>query len=363
LSEVGIEPCFNIAPTQTLPVIVRTSDRPVPHLMRCGFEPFWFFVEDPWQYWVTAQRSGFMPQHFGPPLIWVGLLLPALVWRGRSLPPAQRLQTALTPLPQVALASFGLFLAAHALLFKLYFPGRYTQHSLRVVMALSAGLALAILLDSLSRWASGREQARVGWRAFTASIFMAALGAALILYPDIAAHTGSGFPLTRYRVGEQPVVYEFLASQPRDILVASVSDEANYLPPFAKRSIVFGDKYAALVSVEFRRQMHERAIDVMRGNYSPDLRDAQAIIRKYGVTFWLVRRSSFSPTYVRESWMMAYQPEVSEVLASLTLGIAPALARTLGSCSVFSSSGMVVLQAECILAIPPADLAPASTPP
>ena len=40
-SEVGIEPRFNIAPTQELPIIVGTAEGPTMRFMRWGFEPFW----------------------------------------------------------------------------------------------------------------------------------------------------------------------------------------------------------------------------------------------------------------------------------------------------------------------------------
>jgi len=39
--QVHIEPRFNVAPTQSLPVIIGTSDGPSLYVMRWGFEPFW----------------------------------------------------------------------------------------------------------------------------------------------------------------------------------------------------------------------------------------------------------------------------------------------------------------------------------
>ncbi len=41
LHEAGIEPRFNAAPTQELPVIIGTPEGPALQLMRWGFEPFW----------------------------------------------------------------------------------------------------------------------------------------------------------------------------------------------------------------------------------------------------------------------------------------------------------------------------------
>src|SRR6185503_3873565 len=61
-------------------------------------------------------------------------------------------------LAQVLAASFGLFFAAHALLFTLHLPSRYTIYSLRMVVALAAGIAIVAILDALFRWSETR-----GW--------------------------------------------------------------------------------------------------------------------------------------------------------------------------------------------------------
>jgi len=45
-----------------------------------------------------------------------------------------------------------IFFAAHALLFKLHVPSRYTGMSLRI-MALAAGMAFLVILDAVFHWA------------------------------------------------------------------------------------------------------------------------------------------------------------------------------------------------------------------
>jgi len=46
-----------------------------------------------------------------------------------------------------------IFFAAHALLFKLHVPSRYTGMSLRIIMALAAGMAFLVILDAVFHWA------------------------------------------------------------------------------------------------------------------------------------------------------------------------------------------------------------------
>ena len=60
----------------------------------------------------------------------------------------RRLSPDVVLLGQLTVASFIMFGAAHLLLFRLHLPSRYTQHSLRFVLALAAGIVLCVLLNA-----------------------------------------------------------------------------------------------------------------------------------------------------------------------------------------------------------------------
>jgi hypothetical protein len=44
--------------------------------------------------------------------------------------------------------------------------------------------------------------------------------------------------------GRQPDLYRYFASQPKDIMIASLSDEANNLPTFARRPVLTSSECA-----------------------------------------------------------------------------------------------------------------------
>ncbi|MEK0187369.1 hypothetical protein WMG39_21305, partial [Microcoleus anatoxicus PTRS2] len=99
-----------------------------------------FFRPNPLDYWLTGRGSGMFPKSLFTPVThcaaWLFPLL--LVWRSH-FPVAKQIQSNIWLLLQLFLASLVMFLAAHATIFKLYQPGRYTAYSLRfIVVFLSA---------------------------------------------------------------------------------------------------------------------------------------------------------------------------------------------------------------------------------
>ena len=321
-----------------------------------------FFFADPWEFWIERQRSGLLRQPFGPPLIWAGLLLPVLLLAGRTFPLASRLVDGARPLPQLLVASLGLFFLAHALLFKLYLPSRYAQHSVRIVLSIAAGLALAIVAERIVAIVSQRMPPSFAGRiAWLPAGLVAAPLLLLLFVPTIGWLVEGELPDARYRLGEEPSIYRFLAAQPHDTLVASLSDVADFIPPFARRSVVIGPKYALPYHSEYHREMDRRARDLVRAQYTADLAALQEVTRRYGIDYWLVRRSAFTVEYVEEAWFEDVQPETRLVAAQLRQGVTPALMQLVDRCAAHGSGSLVLVRAACILDTP-IYLRPARTP-
>jgi len=299
-----------------------------------------------WLYWIVHPRTGLLPRPailFRPELLLIGLFLPMALLFPSRFPLAKRMDPNIALLPQMLLASVGMFFAAHALLFRLHLPSRYTKYSFRIVMALAAGMALVLILDQVLRWAERNPSFLKGLVAWS----LIALSAALLLHFPLST---KGFPKANYVLGRYPSLYEFFSRQPKDILIASLTKEADNLPTFARRSILTARKYAIPYQIGYYRQFRQRTADLVRAQYSPDLAVVQGFIRKYGVSLWLLERTSFTPEYVsRDTWIKQYQPEANEAVHRLKKGEVPALAAFMGRCSVYEDMHFVVLDARCIL--------------
>lgn len=309
-----------------------------------------FFIPNLGDYWFTGQRSGIMPKFGTVVPILLALALPLLLLLFPLLFPLLKQLTKVRILVQITLASLGMFFMAHALLFKLHLPSRYTEHSLRIVTALAGGIALTVMLDSLFLWARARRQKAKDKTLKERQRL--ALGLATLLLTALVIHPVffKEFPKTDYAVGQAPALYKFFAQQPKDILIASLTEETVNLPSFTKRSILVGGTgFPVPYHKGYYAEIRNRTIDLIDAQYSSNLNQVQGFIQKYGVDFWLVEHSAFAPNYLADSrWISQYQPAASEAINQLQQGNIPALVTLKERCAVFNTGNFVVLQASCI---------------
>lgn len=131
-------------------------------------------------------------------------------------------------------------------------------------------------------------------------------------------------------------------------MIASVSEEADFLPTFARRSILIGREYAIRDHVGYYSEFKRRAIDLLQAQYSSNLAEVQNFIKKYDIDFWLLEETAFTPEYIENNrWLKQYQ-SATQAQIILQQGAIPALMALKQSCSVFETKNLVVLEAECI---------------
>jgi len=305
-----------------------------------------FFHVHPKDFWLTGKRSGMFPKSlFTPATQCAGLVLPFLLSFGSAFPLIKNITSRIWLLVHLLLSSLGMFFIAHALLFRLHLPSRYTGLSFRIIIALATAIALTLIIDALFNWAENRQRFPIKFRAIISLVLTGLILASLVLYPAFV----KGFPLVKYKVGRSSDLYEFFREKPEDILIASLEEEANLLPTFAQRSILLGREYAIPYQVGYYSQFRQRVIDLIFAQYSSDLTDVKDFIQKYGIDFWMVHRGSFTPEYVEDnSWLMQYE-SAQDAVTFLQLGYIPALATTIPTCTVFQNDSLFVLDANCIL--------------
>ncbi|MBE9128559.1 MULTISPECIES: hypothetical protein [unclassified Coleofasciculus] len=331
---------YTLSISEFSPVITAAIAKTLPDFLPQGRTSF--FVEDAWEFWFNGRSGIRIDTALAPPLAYSGLLLPILLNLPSRFPLTQQITRGIGVLPKLLLASGILFFAAHALLFKLHLPSRYTQHSLRIAIALAAGITLTLLIDAISLGAKSTQLRQILALGSTALISITLLG-----YPHLALNT---FPWTYYTVGGVPKLYEFFQQQPQHTLIASLAEEANNLPTFAQRSILVGREYAVPYHWGYYRQFRQRTLDLINAQYSPNPRVVRDFIEKYGIDFWLLPATPFTPDSIaNNNWLMQYQPAANEAIAQLEAGKIPALKPLVVPCSVLETQDLVVLKADCIL--------------
>ncbi len=305
-----------------------------------------FFRPNPVDYWLTGRGSGMFPKSlFTPVTHCVGLFLPMLLlWRRSAFPLARRINSKIWLLLQLFLASLAMFLAAHATIFKLYQPGRYTAYSLRLIVVLMSAIALTLIIDGVGNWASTTET-KFHLKNLVALSTIAVIAIAVVLYPCLVEK----FPTVGYVEGKMPALYKFFQQQPQDIVIASIAPEVDYLPTFSQRSVLVGKEYAVPYQKGYYSRFQQRASDLIRAQYTGDKSVLLNFINKYGVDFWMLEQNALTLQYVEDyGWIDDFDATPEAILA-LKQGKIPALAPAVTSCAVFQNEIVVVLDASCIV--------------
>jgi hypothetical protein len=314
-----------------------------------------FFWDNPLIYWFWGRGGMFSYTVFLSPLLLFGLLFPILIFFPKRFPLVGQLQPQTIILLHTLITGFSLFFAAHLLLFRLHLPGRYTQYNIPILLAITGAIALTLLLDSLFRWAQNSP-----WLPkFITLLVTTALTLTVLLYPGVI----EAIPQSFYVHGDYEELYQFFAQQPKDTMIASLTDEADNLPTFSQRSVLISREAAIPYHLGYYLPFRQRVLDVLEAQYSPDLTTVQAVNQKYKIDFWLLNHKSFTPELLEaperesivdhfesshKSWLQQYQPLVSQIHQQLLQGQTPALARVADACTVFDDGQYYVLDTRCI---------------
>lgn len=313
-----------------------------------------FFSENIFDFWFNSRRSGMFPKSlFTPATQCLALLFPVLFLFRPAFPLLDRIKPGIWVMFQLFVSSVMMFLLAHAFLFKLHLPNRYTGISLRIVVAVITIVAFTVILDALLNWIEVKGQVKSEKKEviprkvqkIVAGGLIGVMTISLLFYPSFVPF----FPLVKYEQADRPELYEFFQQQPKDALTASLSGEINQLPTFAQRSILMGREYAISYHTGYYQQVNQRTTDLIKAHYSPNLEELQTFIQKYGIDLFLIELYAFVPEYFYfNDWMNEFE-EGKQAYQFLKTGEFPALAKTISKCSIYTAEEWFILDANCIL--------------
>ena len=322
------------------PVVSLAAAKQLPDFHEGGRNPF--FSNDPLFFWFTGIRSGIFPT-FQPFFLGFGFLLPILLYLPTRLPLVQQITRKTFILLQITIVALGLFVAAHLLLFKLHLPSRYTAYTLRFALVYAAAIVLTLLFDAGLRWLVQSSRSKPVSRSMVWG-FLALLMAALLLSPSYEY----SFMRVNYKTGRTPQLYEFFAQQPKDIMIASLAQEIDFVPTFSRRSILVGREYAIPYHAGYIDRFRERANDLIRAQYSLDRNELKDVIQRHSIDFWVLSRDAFQPATLTKTWIRQYPQAIQTAARNLKRG-RPVLRQLQRSCSVLQEANLIVLEANCIL--------------
>ncbi|MDJ0595581.1 MAG: hypothetical protein QNJ72_37290 [Pleurocapsa sp. MO_226.B13] len=295
------------------------------------------------KYWFTGSSGLSLPLF--PTIVWFGVALPFLLTTKLQI--IKLITDKVAILKQLTIASLFLFILAQLLLPRLHLPNRYTYHSSRFILAIATGIVLTILLDLGWNWLEQKKQFNQAAKIKLALVTLFSL--IVIIFPAIPHVFTNWFQ--NWRIGTVPEIYQYLARQPKDILVASLSEEVNNLPAFSRRSILAGSEFSLAYHPMYYNQIQQRTIDLLQAQYTPELKVLQSFIEQYKIDFILIETNAFTSEYLlTKSWLINsyYADETQKVVEILRSGSSPKLAELVPACSVVSTENLNLLDATCI---------------
>jgi len=327
---------YKLQTAQFSEVITLAQARQLPEFAFAGRSAF--FIPNPWQFWLVAKQSGWFPFEWQYFLMCAfGLFLPLIAKFPRRFLLVKQLGDRSKIIGQILLTSFGWYCLSHLLLFRLHLPSRYSQHTWRIAIAICAGITFTILLYGLIIKIAPYSS----WRQAT----IIAIALCALLYPTYAVQA---YPhRLGYVTAPSPKLYQFLQEQPKDITIATLSLEADFIPSFARRSVLTAREYSIPYHWDYYGQIRQRTRDLIAAQYSLDLKDVIQFSDRHNADFWLLDRSAFTPEYLTQNdWLNQFTDEVQPAISNLKNG-QPAIVQTIAKCSIYSTVNLNLLDTKC----------------
>ncbi len=344
ITAIALYPLTQQAP-ELATVITAEQMRQMPEFNPGGRTPV---VGGGWlEYWFFGNSGLDLPLF--PTIVWCSLGLPWILTI--KLPAIKLITNKIVILNQVTIASLLMFALAHILLPVLHLPSRFTYHSLRIIMAIATAIVLTILIDIGISWFNRQLQAKTSFKLF------AKIKIALTITFTITVIVVPAIPyiftsFQNWQVGTAPEIYQYLAQQPKDILVASLSAEANNIPAFSQRSILVGDEFAYAYHPDYYNQIKQRTVDLLQAQYSPNFEVLKSFVQKYNIDYLLLDKNAFTTKYLlNKGWLInsSWSEETQKAIAQLESGNTPVLTRFIQSCTAISTEDLILFDTACII--------------
>ncbi|PSB12384.1 hypothetical protein C7B62_01870 [Pleurocapsa sp. CCALA 161] len=329
-------------PAQLATTVTALQMQQMPEFNLGGRSPF--FGVGFLKYWLAGSSGLTLPLF--PTIVWSGLILPWVL--NKKIPISKLTTKNINILIQVTIASLLMFFLAHLLLPKLHLPSRYTYHTIQFVLAISSGIVLTIYLNSSWQWLKNKQQFNLLAKTKITLITLFAL--TVVIFPAIPYISINWFQ--DWRVGTAKEIYQYLAQQPKDILVASLSIEVNNIPAFSQRSILVGDEFALAYHPAYYEQIKQRTVDLLQAQYSHELKNIQSFIQQYHVNYLLLDHDAFTTQYLlNKNWLInsSWSKQTQQAIAQLKSKYPPALIKIIPSCLAVSTDTLKLLKGSCLL--------------
>ncbi len=330
---------YALKPSEFSPQIFLDAAWNMPEVFSGGRSKF--FSSNFVSYFVTGSRSGlFSPTFYDPNTILVVYLFPIGYYLHLKNNHNNKRNINHSILLKPFLSAIVLFLLAHILLFRLYFPNRYTLHVTQLILCVYAGLTLQFILSAL--WSFKNKFAGIITKSFAIAIVAVFLAA-----PFVFADT---FTVTKFEHGTHEELYLYLKQQPKDIMVSTLNGEGDNLSSFAHRSVLVSREQALPWHLGYYRQIRQRVTDSLKAHYTNDPKILESFVEQYDIDYFLISASEFTNRegFLGNKWLRQFEDGYYSALNSFDK-YQPLIFKYRKACSTLQDQSLVLIKAQCIL--------------
>lgn len=313
-----------------------------------------FFLDGSLQTYLCGARAGFLPVEWGcgeayrlgldiaPALalilaLFVVAVPIALAWQGVRAEGAGAMEFRRRAPIFFALLAAGLFwyAVAHAVLFDLHLPSRYSQHPLRATAWIACALLAGPALITACR--------RIAPRLTGATALL--LAAAFFVLPIPLGPS----PYANYVTGQHPELYHYLQSLPKTTRIASLTNEADNIPSLAGRSVLSAREYAIPYASGYMGPFRARTSAVIRAHYAASANSLVLYLKRDRPDYLLVDATAADGDAIERQWWHKDYPLEAKWAKGQIDYDKPFLYRVLETCEEFRSGDLMLIETECLL--------------
>jgi hypothetical protein len=182
------------------------------------------------------------------------------------------------------------------LMFGLYLPNRHSRWAIGVFGVVVLGAAAYLAIEIAARWIEGRWPSISRYSMRRAAAFAAPVLIGAVLAPRALAQW------TRPFDQDLEKTYEFIASLPKDTLVAAHPTLADFVPLRARRSVLTSTETSMPWMEGYYRIVKPRVEASLRAAYATDLSALDEQMAPYGVNVFLTGPSVWRETGYHEPY-------------------------------------------------------------
>lgn len=317
------------------PIIWRHEAQSVPEFGSHGRAQFF----GGFQFWVGGSRAGLIPLPLSLPMSLLAMAAPIcfLARTPFGLPLEQRKRAEI--LAQTLCAGIGMWILAHLFLFKLHLPARYSGMAFHTVVPLAAAITLSWLWNLAI---GGRKRNLERAASISPLIALSFVSLLLLIYP----HLTPKFARRSYSEARPAKLYDFLRTQPKSTVIATMDRCGAFIPTFAQRSVLTGAEYAIPYHQGYYRIIRQRGRDLVRAitTSRPDV--LGAFITDNHVNLFVLNRTPLTPaTFKKQVWFS----DIVKVSELEWPDRAPLIYSLADSAKVWANETLVVIDAQSLL--------------